>query len=95
VREYVIQNGLDLRAPLSVPGYPALIERPTGGCRNNAGVAKFRGIATIHAVTSTISQAARTAPIGIRKAEAKGVLRGVSFTPGTGSLHVGGADGSK
>jgi hypothetical protein len=56
VREYVIQNGLDLGVPYSVPDYPASIEPATGGCRNIIGVTHHNGTATIYAITSTISQ---------------------------------------
>jgi hypothetical protein len=55
VREYVIQNGLNLGVPYSVPDYPASIEPATGGCRNIIGVANHDGTATIYAITSTIS----------------------------------------
>ena len=56
VREYVIQNGLDLGVPYSVRNYPASIEPATGGCRNITGVVNRDGTATIYAITSTISQ---------------------------------------
>jgi hypothetical protein len=55
VREYVIQNGLDLGVPYSVRDYPASIEPATGGCRNITGVVNWDGTATIYAITSTIS----------------------------------------
>jgi hypothetical protein len=55
VREYVIQNGLNLGVPYSVPKYPASIEPATGGCRNIVGVVNHDGTATIYAITSTIS----------------------------------------
>jgi hypothetical protein len=55
-REYVIQNGLNLGVPYSVPNYPASIEPATGGCRNIIGVVNDDGTATIYAITSTISQ---------------------------------------
>lgn len=55
VREYVIQNGLNLGVPYSVPNYPASIEPATGGCRNITGVVNHDGTATIYAITSTIS----------------------------------------
>src|SRR5579863_3159502 len=55
VRQYVIQNGLNLGVPYGVPNYPASIEPATGGCRNIVGVA-YGDIATIYAITSTISQ---------------------------------------
>ncbi len=56
VRQYVIQNGLNLGVPYSVANYPASIEPATGGCRNIIGVANHDGTATIYAITSTISQ---------------------------------------
>jgi hypothetical protein len=56
VRQYIIQNGLNLGVPYSVPNYPASIEPATGGCRNIAGVVHDDGTATIYAITSTISQ---------------------------------------
>lgn len=55
VREYVIQNGLNLGVPYSVANYPASIEPATGGCRNITGVVNRDGTATIYAITSTIS----------------------------------------
>ncbi|MGB8583707.1 MAG: hypothetical protein WCD47_23010, partial [Candidatus Sulfotelmatobacter sp.] len=55
-REYVIQNGLNLGVPYSVPNYPASIEPATGGCRNIIGIVNHDGSATIYAITSTISQ---------------------------------------
>ena len=55
VLQYVIQNGLNLGVPYSVPNYPASIEPATGGCRNIVGVVNRDGTATIYAITSTIS----------------------------------------
>jgi hypothetical protein len=55
VREYVIQKGLSLGVPYSVPNYPASIEPATGGCRNIIGMVNRDGTATIYAITSTIS----------------------------------------
>jgi hypothetical protein len=56
VREYVIQNGLNLGVPYSIRNYPASIEPATGGCRNIIGVVNHDGTTTIYAITSTISQ---------------------------------------
>jgi hypothetical protein len=56
VLQYVIQDGLNLGVPYSVPNYPASIEPATGGCRNIIGVVNRGGTATIYAITSTISQ---------------------------------------
>lgn len=55
VREYVIQNGLNLGLPHSVPNYPTSIEPATGGFRNIIGVVNRDGTATIYAITSTVN----------------------------------------
>jgi hypothetical protein len=52
--EYVLQNGLNIGVPYSVANYPAALDPATGGCRNLTGQVKD-GVATIYAVTSTIS----------------------------------------
>lgn len=53
--QYVLQNGLNIGVPYSVANYPAALNPATGGCRNIAGHVSHDGIATIYAVTSTIS----------------------------------------
>ena len=37
VLAYVLQNGLDIGVPYSVPNYPAALNPVTGGCRNMTG----------------------------------------------------------
>ena len=53
--DYVLQDGLDIGVPYSVADYPTDLNPATGGCRNIAGHVGRDGIATIYAVTSTIS----------------------------------------
>ena len=55
VLAYVLQNGLDIGVPYSVPNYPAALNPATGGCRNMTGQAGPAGTVTIWAITSTIS----------------------------------------
>ena len=55
VFQYVIQNGLNIGVPYSVPNYPESIEPATDGCRNIVGVVNRDGTATIYAITSTAS----------------------------------------
>jgi hypothetical protein len=114
---YVLQNGLELGAPYTIPGYPTGDNPATGlpwapatdGLRNITGRVGLFGKATIYAVTSTVSGdgdqgadpnkvVAITDNVGatalpaseafgtIRSAGFGEVLRGVSFTPGTGAL---------
>lgn len=55
VKVYVLQNGLNIGVPYSVPNYPAALNPATGGCRNMTGQAGPAGTVTIWAITSTIS----------------------------------------
>ena len=52
---YVLQDGLNIGVPYSVPNYPASIDPATGGCRNITGRRNGDGTVTIYATTSTIS----------------------------------------
>jgi hypothetical protein len=115
---YTLQNGLDLGQPYTVPGYPTGLNTGPGGTggpwspatdglRALTGRVGRDGVATIWAVTSTVSGSgdtgadpdrlvaiddplrASTAPSWerfrtLRTAKPGQVLRGVSFTPGTG-----------
>jgi hypothetical protein len=52
---YVLQDGLNIGVPYSVPNYPASLDPATGGCRNITGRRNGDGTVTIYAITSTIS----------------------------------------
>lgn len=52
---YVLQSGLNIGVPYSVPQYPASITPATGGCRNLTGKVNQDGTVDIYAITSTIS----------------------------------------
>jgi hypothetical protein len=52
---YVLQNGLNIGVPYSVPNYPAALSPATGGCRNITGRVNRDGTVDIYAVTSTVS----------------------------------------
>jgi len=53
--DYILQDGLDIGIPYSVPDYPAALNPATGGCRNLTGRVRRDGTVDIYAVTSTIS----------------------------------------
>jgi hypothetical protein len=55
VRQYILQDGLNIGVPYSIREYPASINPATGGCRNIAGRHNDDGTVTIYAITSTIS----------------------------------------
>ena len=53
--DYVLQNGLNIGVPYSVPDYPASFDPATDGCRNMTGHVGRDGLVSIYAVTSTVS----------------------------------------
>jgi hypothetical protein len=55
VLQYILQDGLSIGVPYSIPFYPTSINPATGGCRNIAGRHNNDGTVTIFAITSTIS----------------------------------------
>ncbi len=55
VLQYILQDGLDIGVPYSIPWYPAALNPATGGCRNITGKHNDDGTVTIFAITSTIS----------------------------------------
>lgn len=54
-RVYVLQNGLNLGQPYTVPNYPTSLNPATDGLRNLAGKVNSDGTVTLWAVTSTVS----------------------------------------
>jgi len=53
--DYILQNGLNIGIPYSVPNYPASLNPATDGCRNITGKVHRDGTVDIYAVTSTVS----------------------------------------
>jgi hypothetical protein len=53
--DYILQNGLNIGVPYSVPNYPASLNPATDGCRNITGRVNRDGTVEIYAVTSTVS----------------------------------------
>ena len=53
--DYILQDGLNIGLPYSVPNYPAALNPATGGCRNLTGVVNRDGTVDIFAITSTLS----------------------------------------
>ncbi len=54
-RVYVLQNGLNLGQPYSIPNYPAALNPSTDGIRNITGKVNADGTVTIYGITSTVS----------------------------------------
>jgi hypothetical protein len=53
--DYILQDGLNIGIPYSVPNYPASLNPATDGCRNITGKVQRDGTVDIYAVTSTVS----------------------------------------
>lgn len=54
-RLYILQNGLNIGVPYTVPNYPPALSPATDGCRNLTGKVHGDGTVDIYAVTSTVS----------------------------------------
>jgi uncharacterized protein (TIGR03437 family) len=54
-QDYVLQNGLNLGQPYTIPNYPASLNPSTDGLRNITGKVNADGTVTIWGVTSTVS----------------------------------------
>ena len=52
---YILQNGLNIGIPYSVPNYPTALNPATDGCRNLTGKVHHDGTVDIYAITSTVS----------------------------------------
>ena len=52
---YVMNSGLNIGVPYSIPKYPSSINPATDGCRNLTGRANGNGTVVLYAVTSTVS----------------------------------------
>jgi hypothetical protein len=53
--DYILQNGLNIGIPYSIPNYPTSLKPATDGCRNITGKVHGDGTVDIYAVTSTVS----------------------------------------
>jgi len=53
--DYILQNGLTIGIPYSIPNYPTSLNPATDGCRNITGTVHRDGTVDIYAVTSTVS----------------------------------------
>jgi hypothetical protein len=67
--DYVLQNGLNIGVPYSVPNLPSAFNPATDGCRNITGKVNFDGTVTIYAVTSTVSASGDRRPKQTRSRE--------------------------
>ena len=90
---YVLQNGLNIGVPYSVPNYPASLNPATGGCRNLTGQAGPDGTVTIWAITSTLSTNADQGADPNRLVRVKDTLSATTLPTPHGNPNGKGNDG--
>jgi len=81
---YVLQDGLNIGLPYSVPKYPAALNPATGGCRNITGRHNHDGTVTIYAITSTISANGDTGADPNKLVKVSDVLSATTLPTGDG-----------
>lgn len=81
---YVIQNGLNIGLPYSVPNYPAELSPATGGCRNITGHVNRDGTVDIYAITSTISPSGDQGADPNKLVKVTDILNATSLPTGNG-----------
>jgi hypothetical protein len=81
---YVLQDGMYIGVPYSVPQYPAAVDPATGGCRNITGRHNQDGTVTIYAITSTIRPNGDTGADPNKLAKVTDVLSATTLATGDG-----------
>jgi hypothetical protein len=83
---YVIQNGLNIGVPYSVPNLPASFNPATDGCRNMTGRVNRDGTVDIYAVTSTVSTSGDQGADPNKLVRVTDLLKATSLPTGSGPL---------
>jgi hypothetical protein len=91
--DYVLQNGLNIGVPYSVPNYPASLKPATDGCRNITGRANRDGTVDIYAVTSTVSLSGDQGADPNKLVKVTDVLKATTLPTGRGNSDWGGGIG--
>jgi hypothetical protein len=80
VEDYVLQAGLNLGVPQTVPGYP--VQTATVGLRNLAGVVNLDGTVTLYAITAQFSSISGGEPDPTELVSITDILGATSLPPG-------------
>ncbi len=80
---YVINTGLNIGVPYSIPNYPSALDPATDGCRNLTGKANGNGTVDVYVVTSTVSAS------GDQGADPNKLMKVTDLLRAT-TLHTGG-----
>jgi hypothetical protein len=82
--DYVLQNGLNIGVPYSVPNYPTSLNPATDGCRNITGRVHRDGTVDIYAVTSTVSLSGDQGADPNKLVKVTDILRAATLPAGDG-----------
>ena len=91
--DYVLQNGLNIGVPYSVPNLPSAFNPATDGCRNITGRVNFDGTVTIYAVTSTVSASGDQGADPNKLVKVTDLLKATTLPSGEGDHDFGGQIG--
>jgi hypothetical protein len=82
--DYVLQDGLNIGVPYSVPNYPAALNPASGGCRNMTGRHNDDGTVTLYAITSTVSANGDQGADPNKLVKVTDLLKATTLPPGDG-----------
>lgn len=82
--DYVLQNGLNIGVPYTVPNYPTSLNPATDGCRNLTGRVHENGVVEIYAVTSTVSASGDQGADPNKLVKVTDLLGAATLPPGDG-----------
>lgn len=81
---YILNDGLNIGVPYSVPNYPAALNPATGGCRHITGRVHHDGTVSLYVTTSTISPSGDQGADPNKLAKVTDVLNATSLPTGHG-----------
>ncbi len=87
--DYILQNGLNIGIPYSVPNYPISLNPATDGCRNITGRVHRDGTVDIYAVTSTVSASGDQGADPNKLVKVTDILRATSLPKTDGLFGIG------
>jgi hypothetical protein len=87
--DYILQNGLNIGIPYSVPNYPRSLNPATDGCRNITGKVHRDGTVDIYAVTSTVSSSGDQGADPNKLVKVTDILKATTLPKADGFFGIG------
>ena len=87
--DYILQNGLNIGIPYSVPNYPTSLNPATDGCRNITGKVHSDGTVDIYAVTSTVSSSGDQGADPNKLVKVTDILKATTLPKADGFFGIG------